>query len=145
MRDEPIYVRGFTAGDYDTLRSWWRGHDSAPPPLNLIPAGSSFLACRDGEPLAFSQVWLANADVSIIGLTICNPSLRATLRYTATMAVLKRVIEAAKAHAGEFGCVWSCTDNPGLVKMYERLGFTNAGEASTFHMALGSFNPEFLE
>lgn len=142
---KPLEVRPFSTSDYLTLCAWWSGFDSAPPPLQLLPLASAYVACRKDKPLAYSHVWLTNASVAIIGLTICDPALTGVLRTRATLTVLEKVIEVGKAHAGNGGCLWSCTDNPGLVKMYQRKGFTNAGDATTFHMALGSFNPEFLE
>lgn len=139
-----LKARYYRSEDYETLVAWWRGFDCAPPPPALLPP-SAVMVERDGKPLAYSHVWLANAKVAIIGLTICDPALPGMLRHKATMAALEAVIKIGKAHAGPDGCLWSCTDNPGLVKMYERLGFKNAGAADTFHMALGQFDTEFLE
>lgn len=139
-----LEARYFREEDYDTLVAWWRGFDSAPPPRDLLPP-SAVIVEGDGKPMAYSHVWLANAKVAIIGLTVCNPALSGKLRVAATMMALDAVIKIGRAHAGPGGCLWSCTDNPGLVKMYERVGFKNAGDASTFHMALGDFNTEFLE
>lgn len=140
----PLSTRYYREEDYPVLVSWWRGFDSAPPPAALLPS-SAVIAEREGHPLAYSHAWLTNAKVAIIGLTICDPALPGLLRHKATMAALDAVIKIGKAHVGPDGCIWSCTDNPGLMKMYELVGFKNAGDAFTFHMALGDFNPEFLE
>lgn len=138
----PLNVRAYRPEDYETIASWWPY--SAPPPREVIPP-SSVVVEQDGSPVGCSHVWLANAKVAIIGMTVCNSDLPPLLRVKVITAALQEAISIAKEHAYPGGVIWTGTHNRTVSRLMQRLGFKDAGAAETSYMPLGSFNTDFME
>ena len=70
----PISYRPFDPEkDYETLLSWWKGHNALPWGKALLPRG--LIASGSGIDIAVSFLYLTPDLVSVIELTTTNPQL----------------------------------------------------------------------
>lgn len=114
MSDE---LRMVTAGDYPTLKQWWRGHGWEPVPQRMLPplgvigdAAAGWLYMDNGGTGIAMMEWL-----------VTNPKASALVAARALM----RVVEFLKLEASrlDYHIILTTCRQPTLARMLNRAGF----------------------
>lgn len=100
---------------YDIIAAWWKARDSEALPVDVLP-DTGAVVTRDGDMLAYTACFLANAKFGFVAFTIAKPDLSMRETIEACALAVNGAISMAKLK----GCkvIWSTTENQFLDRLY---------------------------
>ena len=124
-----MQFRDYTPEDRDTVMEWFSRHGWASPPTDVIPVDGLIV-----EDICCSWIYFGEPRMAFIGWPVTNPDAPRAERYEGLQLILKNLIEIAKVREAKLIFAWA--KQPGLLNLYEKLGFIT-GDTSSTNMIMG--------
>lgn len=109
------------ATDYDEICRWWKEHGWDAVPMHLLPTG--FVITDNEELVAAGFLYIAsNAPVGYFEYVVTNPDNTPKKSFASLSLLFEEVMKFV-----EYNLIQVCfarIKSNGLIKMYERHGFT---------------------
>lgn len=120
--------------DFPVFDEWWKKRGWIMNP-EVLPVGTGFVVENNGVPIAAGWVYLTNSPLAWLEYVVTNPEAGIKERGRCVDLLLSGIIARIK-EAGSFKAVFTSLCSRGLMKAYERAGFTKADTGMT-NMVLG--------
>jgi hypothetical protein len=115
-----MVVRPYTPEDYPLAASWWTDRGWGVIPEKFL-SDIGLVAEQDGVPSAMIWLYPTNTSVLIAEWLISDPEASPLIRGKAVSALISKLDSVTKA-SGSF--LMTFLQHPGLVRMFEKRGFT---------------------
>lgn len=128
-----IHIEVFNAeAQYEMIASWWEHHRMQALPAALLPP-LGHVVCFEGKPVAACWAYMDNGGtgVALLGWIVSNPDAPNRVVYTSLAELVQFTLDRLKAL--NYRAVFCSLNVPGLVKMFESMGFV-AGDTGSTHL-----------
>lgn len=124
-----LTVRQFEPSrDYEDVCEWWKAHDWDAQPLEALST-LGFIAEKGGQKIAAVWLYISNSAISYLEFMVTNPKAPLRARRDGIREVGIAGLMSAKACGAKL--VFSSLKSRGLIREYERLGFSKGDPGMT--------------
>ena len=138
-----IQIFPFHEDKYPLLEQWWKEHGWTAMPLHKLPP-FGFIAweCHEGQPdvpLCASFAYLDNGGtgVAMLEWTVSNPQANGRMLVKGLRTLFNFMIQ--QLGSLEYDVIFTSCRIKGLIRLYEKCGFTKTDEAMTHLVRITPF------
>lgn len=122
-------IKPYDDNKHSEVMDWFVGHGWDAPPIDVLPEDGFVV-----EGVAAGWIYFGEPKMAFIGWPVGNPKANRKEVYLGLELVLSTLGTLAKDRGAKL--IWAWTSKPGLLKLYERLGYI-VGDANSTNMVLG--------